>query len=122
MLNSASRNRSAVGRIACDLGAASARPRKRPPTMRISAARRARRARRPRRAGGPAFFPPPRSLGLPEAPGTAGGALAFAFASRGGARRRGRRRAGGDRGGEARPRHGDDARAELLAQGPRLNL
>src|SRR5215467_6678634 len=31
-----SRNRSAVGRIACDFGASSARPRNRPPTMRIS--------------------------------------------------------------------------------------
>ena len=37
MLNSDSRSRSAVGRIACDFGAASARPRNRPPTMRISA-------------------------------------------------------------------------------------
>ena len=37
MLNSASRSRSAVGRTACDFGAASARPRRRPPTMRISA-------------------------------------------------------------------------------------
>ncbi len=36
MLNSASRSRSAVGRTACDFGAASARPRQRPPTMRIS--------------------------------------------------------------------------------------
>ena len=38
MLNSDSRSRSAVGRIACDFGAASVRPRKRPPTIRISAA------------------------------------------------------------------------------------
>ena len=37
MLNSDSRSRSAVGLIACDVGAASRRPRKRPPTMRISA-------------------------------------------------------------------------------------
>src|SRR6187551_2106940 len=36
MLNSASRSRSAVGRIACDLGADSVRPRSLPPTMRIS--------------------------------------------------------------------------------------
>ena len=48
MLNSASRSRSAVGRIACDFGAASTRPRSRPPTMRISASCRA-RGRRPRR-------------------------------------------------------------------------
>src|SRR5579859_1378750 len=38
ILNSDSRSRSAVGRIACDAGAASVRPRKRPPTTRISPA------------------------------------------------------------------------------------
>ena len=36
MLNSDSRKRSAVGRIACDFGAAMFRPRNRPPTIRIS--------------------------------------------------------------------------------------
>src|SRR5271169_4105333 len=36
MLNSDSRSRSAVGRIALDFGPASGRPRNRPPTMRIS--------------------------------------------------------------------------------------
>src|SRR2546421_6634294 len=35
LFRSDSRNRSAVGRIACDFGAARARPRSRPPTMRI---------------------------------------------------------------------------------------
>ncbi len=39
ILNSDSRSRSAVGRIACDFGPASARPRSRPPTTRISAPR-----------------------------------------------------------------------------------
>ena len=38
MLNRLSRSRSAVGRIACDPGAASLRPRNLPPTIRISAA------------------------------------------------------------------------------------
>src|SRR5262245_16995724 len=37
MLNSDSRSRSAVGRIACERGEASVRPPRRPPTMRISA-------------------------------------------------------------------------------------
>src|SRR6516162_7736404 len=45
MLNSASRRRSAVGLIACDLGTASARPRNRPPTMRMESSPPA--ARRP---------------------------------------------------------------------------
>src|SRR5262249_31010442 len=36
MLNSDSRSRSAVGRIACERGTASARPPRRPPTIRIS--------------------------------------------------------------------------------------
>src|SRR5215470_17738923 len=36
MLNSDSRNRSAVGRIACERGDASVRPPRRPPTMRIN--------------------------------------------------------------------------------------
>src|SRR5580704_3179032 len=36
MLNNASRSRSAVGRIACDFGVASVRPRRRPPTTRIT--------------------------------------------------------------------------------------
>jgi len=37
MLNTDSRSRSLVGRIACVFGAARLRPRSRPPTMRISA-------------------------------------------------------------------------------------
>src|SRR3954452_23694844 len=38
MLNSDSRKRSAVGRMACDFGAARARPRSRPPTILICVA------------------------------------------------------------------------------------
>src|SRR5262249_23088265 len=118
MLNSASRSRSAVGLMACDFGAASARPRNRPPTNRNSA------ARRPWAGGGraPALFPPPRRRGLPDARGTGGAALAFIIAPRGGGRRRGGRLALPDRSGEIRPRRGDKSLAELLAQGPRLHL
>src|SRR5262245_36815560 len=56
MLNKVSRRRSAVGRIASDLGATIARPRNRPPTMRISGFR-ARGSR-----AGPAIKPPPHAL------------------------------------------------------------
>src|SRR5579871_6712455 len=51
ILNSDSRSRSAVGRIACDAGAASVRPRKRPPTTRISPASPLRRTRTRRAVG-----------------------------------------------------------------------
>ena len=62
MLNSDSRSRSAVGRIAADFGPASVRPRRRPPTTRISgavAAGAARRRRGPAHVGGdgPALRP-----------------------------------------------------------------
>src|SRR5215510_12879436 len=62
------------------------------------------------------------TLSLTDALGIDAAALAFRIVSHGRARRRGRRRAPPDRGGEIRARHGDDARAELVAQGPRLHL
>src|SRR5262249_56469302 len=65
---------------------------------------------------------PPRQLGLTDALGIDAAALAFVIVPRGRAGRRGRRVALPDRGGEIRARQSYHARAELVAQGPRLDL
>src|SRR2546425_1272545 len=89
-----------------------------------SARARRRRAAAPRGARGAAAarFVPPGQLGLPDALGIDAAALAFVIAPRGRANRRGRRLLRPHRRGEIRPRQGDDAFAELLAQGSRLDL